>query len=196
MRVILAGREGRLGMTGPLHMLFDTAIGRCGIAWGDDGIVAVSFPEVDDARTRQRLLRRAPDAGETDAPPDAIAQVIEGIRALALGGTARFDDAELDWKGVPSFDRSVYALTRAIGPGEMRTYGELARDLGDIALSRQVGQSLGSNPFPIVVPCHRVVGANGVMTGFSAPGGVETKRRLLKIEGAIGPDLLDLLGPT
>ncbi len=108
----------------------------------------------------------------------------------------RFDDAELDWKGVLPFDRSVYALTRAIGPGEMRTYGELARDLGDIALSRQVGQSLGSNPFPIVVPCHRVVGANGTMTGFSAPGGVETKRRLLKIEGAIGPDLLDLLGPT
>ena len=150
----------------------------------------------NDARTRQRLLRRAPNAAETNAPPGAIRQVIEGIRALAFGRAARFDDAELDLTGVPPFDRSVYGLTRAIGPGEMRTYGELASDLGDVALSRKVGQSLGSNPFPIVVPCHRVVGANGAMTGFSAPGGVETKRRLLKIEGAIGPDLLDLLGST
>ncbi|WP_370321478.1 methylated-DNA--[protein]-cysteine S-methyltransferase [Oricola sp.] len=183
-------------MTDPFHMLFDTAIGRCGIAWGDVGILAVSFPEADDARTRQRLLRRAPNAAETNAPPGAIRQVIEGIRALAFGRAARFDDAELDLTGVPPFDRSVYGLTRAIGPGEMRTYGELASDLGDVALSRKVGQSLGSNPFPIVVPCHRVVGANGAMTGFSAPGGVETKRRLLKIEGAIGPDLLDLLGST
>lgn len=183
-------------MTGPFYTLFDTAIGRCGVAWGEDGILTVSFPEADDARTRQRLLRRAPEASEAGEPPDVIARLIEGIRALAGGRAVRFDDAELDWKGVLPFDRSVYALTRAIGPGEMRTYGELARDLGDIALSRQVGQSLGSNPFPIVVPCHRVVGANGTMTGFSAPGGVETKRRLLKIEGAIGPDLLDLLGPT
>jgi len=183
-------------MTGPFYTLFDTAIGRCGIAWGDDGILAVSFPEVDDVRTRQRLLRRAPDGSEADTPPETIARLIEGIRGLAFGRAVRFDDAELNWKGVPDFDRSVYALTRAIGPGEMRTYGELARDLGDIALSRQVGQSLGCNPFPIVVPCHRVVGANGVMTGFSAPGGVETKRRLLKIEGAIGPDLFDLMGPT
>ena len=143
-------------MTYPFHMLFDTAIGRCGIAWGDDGILAVSFPEADDARTRQRLLRRAPNAAETNAPPGAIRQVIEGIRALAFGRAARFDDAELDLTGVPPFDRSVYGLTRAIGPGEMRTYGELASDLGDVALSRKVGQSLGSNPFPIVVPCHRV----------------------------------------
>ena len=183
-------------MTGPFYTLFETPLGRCGIAWGGDGIVAVSFPETDDAKTRQRLLRRAPDANEAGEPPEAIARMIEGIRALAFGRAVRFDDVELDFTGVLPFDRSVYALTRAIGPGEMRTYGELARDLGDIALSRQVGQSLGSNPFPIIVPCHRVVGANGRMTGFSAPGGVETKRRLLKIEGAIGPDLLDLLGPT
>lgn len=175
-------------------MLFDTAIGRCGIAWGDAGILAASFPESDDAKTLQRLRRRAPEAEQAWEAPDEIARAVAGIRALAEGGDASFDDARLDMRGVSPFERSVYALTRKIGPGETRTYGELARDLGDVALSRQVGQALGNNPVPIIVPCHRVVGAGGTMTGFSAPGGTDTKRRLLKIEGAIGPDLLDLMG--
>ncbi|WP_193177105.1 methylated-DNA--[protein]-cysteine S-methyltransferase [Oricola nitratireducens] len=178
-------------------MLFDTAIGRCGIAWGDNGILAVSFPESDDAKTLQRLRRRAPDAREiADASqaPGEIAQAVAGIRALAEGEDVGFDDARLDMQGVSPFERSVYALTCKIAPGETRTYGDLARDLGDVALSRQVGQALGNNPVPIIVPCHRVVGAGGTMTGFSAPGGTDTKRRLLKIEGAIGPDLLDLMG--
>jgi len=174
-------------------MLFDTAIGRCGIAWGDDGILAVSFPETNDAATLQRLRRRVPDAEQTWEASQAVAPVIAAIRALAEGEAAGFDDARLDMTGVGEFEKSVYALTRRIAPGETRTYGKLARDLGDVSLSRQVGQALGANPFPIVIPCHRVVGAGGTMTGFSAPGGTETKRRLLKIEGAIGPDLFDLM---
>lgn len=96
--------------------------------------------------------------------------------------------------GLPDFDRTVYGLTLEIGAGETKTYGDLARAMGDVSLSQRVGQALGRNPFPIIVPCHRVVGTGGAMTGFSAPGGAETKRRLLKIEGALGPDLLDALG--
>lgn len=174
-------------------MLFDTPIGRCGVAWGDGGIVALSFPEATDAGTLARLRRRAPEAEQTWEAPPAIGGIVAGIRALAEGQAADFDDTGLDMTGVPAFERGVYALTRRIGPGRTRTYGEIARDLGDVSLSRQVGQALGRNPFPIVVPCHRVVGAGGTMTGFSAPGGTETKRRLLKIEGALGPDLFDLL---
>ena len=86
--------------------------------------------------------------------------------------------------GVPDFDRRVYAEARSIAPGETRTYGEIAARLGDPGLSRAVGQALGRNPFVIVVPCHRVLAAGGKAGGFSAPGGVETKRRLLEIEGA------------
>lgn len=175
-------------------ILFDTAIGRCGIAWGDGGIKAVSFPEGDDIATLRRLYRRAPDAEQTWQAPEAIAAVIDAVRALAEGQAAGFAEADLDMSGVPEFEQGVYTETRRIGPGETRTYGEIARALGDVSLSRRVGQALGANPFPIVVPCHRVVGAGGTMTGFSAPGGTETKRRLLKIEGAIGPDLLDLMG--
>jgi methylated-DNA-[protein]-cysteine S-methyltransferase len=181
-------------MSRSFAILFDTAIGRCGIAWGEAGIRAVSFPEADDARTLARLRRRAPEAEQTWEAPEEIAGIIAQIRALAEGEAVRFEDAPLDMEGVGKLERGVYALTGAIAPGETRSYGDLARDLGDISLSRQVGQALGNNPFPIIVPCHRVVGAGGTMTGFSAPGGTETKRRLLKIEGAIGPDLLDLMG--
>lgn len=181
-------------MTERLAMLFDTAIGRCGIAWGDAGILAVSFPETGDAATLQRLRRRVPDARQAWQPSPAVAPAVAGIRALAEGKPADFADVRLDMSGIGVFEKGVYALARAIAPGQTRTYGEIARELGDVALSRRVGQALGANPFAIIVPCHRVVGAGGAMTGFSAPGGTETKRRLLKIEGAIGPDLLDLMG--
>jgi methylated-DNA-[protein]-cysteine S-methyltransferase len=173
--------------------LFDTAIGRCGLAWGADGIVAVSFPEPDDAKTLAHMRRRAPEAQEPKEIPAPVADAIAGIRALASGLPADFGATELDMGGIGDFERQVYALSRRIAPGETRTYGELARELGDIALSRRVGQALGRNPFPIIVPCHRIVGAGGVMTGFSAPGGTKTKRNLLKIEGALGPDLFDLI---
>ena len=174
--------------------LFDTALGRCGIAWGKDGILSVSFPEDTDDKTHQQLRRRAAEAQETNDIPPHIAAVITAIQALMEGASEDLHDAELDMTGLGDFERQLYGLSRQIGPGKTRTYGDLARDLGDVAFSQRVGQALGRNPFPIIVPCHRIVGANGQMTGFSAPGGVETKRQLLKIEGAIEPDLLDLMG--
>lgn len=174
--------------------LFDTALGRCGIAWGENGILSVSFPENSDDKTRQQLRRRAMDAEETNDIPPQIASVIAAIQALMEGASEDLRDAELDMAGLGDFERELYLLSRQIGPGETRSYGDLARDLGDVAFSQRVGQALGRNPFPIIVPCHRIVGANGQMTGFSASGGVETKRQLLKIEGAIERDLLDLMG--
>lgn len=171
--------------------LFDTRLGRCGIAWGASGVLAVSFAEADDAKTRANLLRRAKGATETDAPPPAITRVITDIRALFDGEGAELSYADLDMDGLPEFDRNVIALTLDIKPGETNTYGDLARALGDVSLSRRVGQALGRNPFPIIAPCHRVIGADGSMTGFSAPGGAEAKRRLLKVEGALEPDLFD-----
>ena len=184
-------------MSQTFYTLFDTALGRCGLAWGDRGIVAVSFPEASDEATATRLRRQtsaAREAVETDDVPAEIAAAIAGIQALAEGKAERFEGVALDMAGIGDFEREVYRLTFAIAPGETRTYGDLARDMGDVAESRRVGQALGRNPIPIIVPCHRVVGAGGTMTGFSAPGGTEMKRKLLKIEGAIGPDLLDLMG--
>jgi methylated-DNA-[protein]-cysteine S-methyltransferase len=99
----------------------------------------------------------------------------------------------IDTAGVADFNRRVYAIARTIAPGATLSYGEIAERLGDRNLARDVGQALGQNPFPVIVPCHRVLAAGGKSGGFSAPGGVATKLRLLTIEGAQpgGPTLFD-----
>ena len=164
--------------------LFDTAIGRCGIAWSERGIAGLQLPEPAGV-ARGALLSRFPEAVET-APPPSVAAVIDAARALLEGGNPGFDAVPLDWTGIGAFERAVYEATRAIPRGSTRTYGEVAAALGDPGAARAVGQALGRNPFPIVVPCHRVLAADGRPGGFSAPGGVRTKLRMLAIEGAPG----------
>jgi methylated-DNA-[protein]-cysteine S-methyltransferase len=176
-------------MTTHGHTLFDTAIGACGLAWGPHGITGAQLPEASEAAASTRLRRRFPGSVAT-APTPAIADAVARIQALLAGEAADLDPIELDLGPVPAFNRKVYAVARAIPPGQTLTYGEVAARLGNPALAREVGQTLGRNPFPIIVPCHRVLGAGGKLVGFSAPGGTDTKRRLLEIEGArIGPAL-------
>jgi len=164
--------------------LFDTALGRCGIAWAERGIVGVQLPEPAGAE-RARLLRRFPDAVET-TPPQGIQRAAAGIAALLRGESPDLDSITLDMSLVAEFDRCVYEATRRIPRGATRTYGEIASQIGDPGAARAVGQALGRNPFPIVVPCHRVLAAAGRPGGFSAHGGVATKLRMLAIEGAPG----------
>jgi methylated-DNA-[protein]-cysteine S-methyltransferase len=171
-------------MTNRGFAIFDTAIGRCGIAWNERGIVAAGLPEADDDKLRARLLRRCPGAVE-QAPPPAVQRAIDGVVALITRGTADLSDIALDMDGVPSFNRQIYEITRSIPPGSTITYGEIAARLGGgPELARDVGTAMGQNPFAPIVPCHRVVAANRKAGGFSARGGVNTKLRLLAIEGA------------
>lgn len=169
------------------HALFDTPLGTCGVAWGPGGIVAVQLPEADAAATRERLLRGlgSPYAGPSaDGLPPAVRAAIEGIQAL-LGGQPRdLREVPLDMARISPFHQQVYAIARAIPPGQTRTYGEVAQQLGGLGLARAVGQALGLNPFAPVVPCHRVLAAGGKPGGFSAGGGALTKLRMLQIEGA------------
>lgn len=168
-------------------LLFPTALGACGLAWGEAGILAVQLPEPDAAGTRARLLRSlgavAPGAGQAP-PPEAVRQAVEGIQALMEGAPRDLCELVLDMRGLPAFQQRVYALARAIAPGRTRTYGEMAEELGGKGLARAVGQALGANPFAPVVPCHRVLAAGGRPGGFSASGGALTKLRMLAIEGA------------
>ena len=172
--------------------IFDTAIGACGIAWTARGVYAVQLPEATREATRMRLIKRYPQALEA-APPSAIRHAIDGIVALVAGEARDLSDIVIDDDGTSDFNKRVYAIARTIPPGETLTYGEVAERLGDKLLSRAVGQALGENPCPIVMPCHRVLAANGKSGGFSAAGGVDTKLRLLTIEGAQpgGPTLFD-----
>jgi methylated-DNA-[protein]-cysteine S-methyltransferase len=163
--------------------LFDTDIGPCGIAWGARGVTGVQLPEASEARTRARLVRRYPQAREAPPPAD-VRRVIDGIVALLRGEASDLSAAALDMDGVPEFDRRVYEVARDIAPGATLSYGEIAARLGERALARDVGQALGRNPFPLIVPCHRVLAAGGKAGGFSANGGVTTKLRLLTIERA------------
>lgn len=174
-------------MTSQRFALFDTAIGACGIAWGERGIIGVQLPESSPAASRARLRRRFPGAEEAPVPPDVQA-AIDAIAALLGGQPADLTTVVLDMDRIPEFQRRVYEIARTIGPGATLTYGEIAARMGeDPRLARDVGQALGSNPFPIVVPCHRVLAAGGKLGGFSAHGGTATKRRLLAIEGGL-PD--------
>ena len=106
----------------------------------------------------------------------------------AMGGTTILEDplgfeAARPVGETDGFASRVYDTTRAIPPGKTRTYGEIAAAIGERDGARAVGQALGRNPFAIVVPCHRVVGANAKLIGFSASGGIATKLKLLKLEG-------------
>jgi methylated-DNA-[protein]-cysteine S-methyltransferase len=175
------------------YTLFDTAVGRCGIAWSERGISAIMLPEADDDATRKRLLRRVGNVPEA-LPPASVQQAIAAIQSLLEGGRTDLSNVVVDLDGMPDFNLRVYEIARKIPAGETLTYGDIAKRLGDVQLSRAVGQAMGQNPVPVVVPCHRVVAAGGKTGGFSAPGGSRTKLKILAIERAkVGnaPDLFD-----
>lgn len=172
-------------MTGHGFAQFDTTVGRCAIAWGDRGVVAVQLPEAYRSATTRRVVGRAPDAQEAE-PPQAVKRALDGIVALLHGEATDLRFVLIDMEGLPRFHRRVYEVVREIPCGATRTYGGVAARLGAPSSPRAVGRALSRNPFAIVVPCHRVLAADGKVGGFSAPGGVTTKRRLLSIEGA-GP---------
>jgi len=165
------------------YHLFETAIGWAGIAWGEQGLIGAHLPERDKEIVRRSFARRCPEAVESELTPD-MAKVVERIRALMRGEKADLSEAPLDIGRVPEFNAKVYEITRKIPAGETLTYGQIAVQLGDRLLARDVGAALGKNPWPIVVPCHRVTAAGGKLGGFSARGGAMTKLKLLEIEGA------------
>ena len=170
-------------MTDQQFTLFDSPIGICGIEWGPRGINGVQLPMGSEEKTRARIRQRHGDIAEAQ-PPAEVRHAVEGIIELLSGKPNDLSDVVLDLDGVPEFNRGVYEIARGIPPGKTMTYGDIAKRLGGVELSRDVGQALGRNPCPIVVPCHRVLAAGGKPGGFSANGGVATKLKMLAIEGA------------
>lgn len=153
---------------------FETALGTCGVRWSELGITEVLLPG-------SRL-------GASQNAPEFVRAAVAEMVGLLAGGRCDLRSVVLDDGRVGEFRRRVYAATRAVGPGVTATYGEIARAIGEPGSAREVGAALGRNPFPIVVPCHRVLAADGSLHGFSAPGGIATKRRMLELERAPGFD--------
>ena len=182
-------------MSGRGYTVFDTGIGRCGIAWADSGILGVQLPEAREIETRRRMLRLYPEAREL-RPPLNVEIAIEGIVALLRGQPADLSDVTLDMSGIHAFNARVYTFTRTIPRGETRTYGEVASSLRASGAAHSVAQAISKNPFMIIVPCHRVLEAGSYADKISPNGGVISKRRLLSIEGAGSPNsktLFDVL---
>ena len=180
-------------------VLFDTAIGRCGVAWLDEAVVGVQLPERNDEATARRLRSKLVDAGgacddrSTGRPPPAIESAIAGMQSLLDGEPVDLNYVDVDFGTAPPFETTVWEATRAIPASGSMTYGGLAARIGRPGAAQAVGRALGANPCPVIVPCHRVIGADGDLVGFSANGGTATKRRMLLIERcpAVPPSLFD-----
>ncbi|CAM3172659.1 methylated-DNA--[protein]-cysteine S-methyltransferase [Saccharomonospora xinjiangensis] len=179
--------------------VFGTPLGHGGIAWRAGTVVRSLLPEDDAGAVRSRLAAAVPDGtegteGAEGAVPDSLRHVIDGVVSLLRGDAVDLSEVPLDLASVPAFQRSVYEFVRTIPVGHTVTYGDVATHIGEPGAARAVGRALGANPFAPIVPCHRVLAAGGAIGGFSGPGGVSTKQRLLAIERAHGdqPALFDL----
>jgi methylated-DNA-[protein]-cysteine S-methyltransferase len=185
-------------MSGRAYTIFDTAIGRCGIAWGAAGVVGVQLPQAREIETRKRLFQLYPDAREMRPPPD-VKEAIEGIAALVRGKPCDFSDVTLDMSGIPNFDQRVYQVTREIPRGKTMTCEEIAVRLKASGAVRSVAQAIAKNPFMVVVPCHRVLESGDYAGRISPHGGIISRRLLLSIEGTPCPSsktLFDALLPV
>ena len=180
------------------YTIFDTGIGRCGIAWSNIGVVGVQLPEAREIETRKRLFQLYPDAREMRSPV-TVEIAIEGIVALLRGEASDLSDTTLDMTGIHAFNARVYDITRTIPRGETRSYAEVASIMRASGAVHSVAQAILRNPFMIIVPCHRVLEAGGYADKISANGGAISKRRLLSIEGAhpiSSKTLFDVLLPV
>ena len=183
---------------GRSYAIFDSGVGRCGIAWSDAGIVGVQLPESREIETRRRLFRLYPEARE-QRPPLMVEVAIEGIVALLRGEVSDLSDVTLDMAGISTFNQRVYEFTRTIPRGETRTYSEIASHMRRAGAELSVAQAIGKNPFMIIVPCHRVLEAGHYADKISPFGGTISKRHLLSIEGnrpIASKTLFDVLLPV
>jgi len=164
------------------YRIFDTTLGQMAIGWTDRGICRVMLPGDSPENMRARLAERD-GVEDRDGQPEVVGRIV----AYAEGAKDNFADLALDLAEVPASNRRIYEHIRELGWGETTTYGAIARWLGDVALSRAVGAAMGANPIPLVIPCHRVLAADGKTGGFSSPNGVRTKMQMLALEKAASP---------
>jgi methylated-DNA-[protein]-cysteine S-methyltransferase len=161
-------------------MLFETRAGPVRLRWNERGLTAIEMPELPPRELRAQLAKH----NGKEAPP-FVAEAAQLLKRHLAGEVQDLAALRLDLSVLAPFQLAVYEKVRALPPGRTATYGEIAALLGKPGASRAVGQALGRNPFLVAVPCHRVLAAGGAPGGFSAPGGVAAKQRLLALEGVM-----------
>ena len=164
------------------YRIFATALGEMGVGWTDVGISRFRLPGDPPRKMAQAFERSGFTLDEAGQPT-----LVERVIAYAEGTPDDFVDIPLGLTGVPEQNRRIYEHIRSFGWGVTTSYGAIARWLGDVALSRAVGAAMAVNPIPLIIPCHRVMAADGRTGGFTAPGGVDSKLRLLALEKAASP---------
>jgi methylated-DNA-[protein]-cysteine S-methyltransferase len=164
------------------YCVFDSGFGPVGIAWSSKGACRFQLPEATPAATERRLLGRGIGAVKSNPPP-YVERLVADVRRYFLGERVDFADVKLDLSGVSTFHREIYEAALRVGWGETTTYGALAKAAGFPDAARAVGQAMGRNPIPLIIPCHRVLASGGKPGGFSAYGGTATKDRMLALEG-------------
>ncbi len=162
--------------------LFDTELGQCGVAWNDKGIVRFELPCGNAAKTKARIMKCVPDAVVVNNPPAAIVRAVKKMQRHLKGECDDLTGIEVDLSDMTPFTRKVYQALRRVQPGETVTYGELARRVGRAGAARAVGRAMATNPVPLIIPCHRVLPADGSLGSFSSIGGPKLKAQLLEIE--------------
>jgi methylated-DNA-[protein]-cysteine S-methyltransferase len=168
---------------GPMrYCLFETALGTVGLAWSERGLIRLQLPESTRAATERRLRGWSTEMTEAEPAPQ-IRKAVAAVERYLAGKPVDFTPLTLDLAGVGDFHRKLYEAARRVGWGETTTYGELAKRVGSPGAARAVGQAMGRNPIPLIIPCHRVLASGRKIGGFSAFGGAVTKTRLLALEG-------------
>ncbi len=157
----------------------ESPLGALWVAVSPRGLWALEFG-VDEAAFRATLAERGATHAERAARPAA-----EALRQTAeyLHGQRRQFDLKIDWRGMTDWQRQVRMAVAAIPYGQTRSYGQIATEVCTIRAARAVGRANATNPLPLVIPCHRVIGSNGALTGYGGHGGVQTKAWLLALEG-------------
>jgi methylated-DNA-[protein]-cysteine S-methyltransferase len=183
-RIVSGAAQHHLTIMKTSYVIFDTALGFAGLAWNEAGVTRFQLPAAKAETTTRNLLRKTPDA-EAAEPSPAVAQTVDAAKRYFAGEKIDFSDVTLDLAGQDDLFREIYAAARRVRYGETTTYGGLAKAIGrtDWEAAREVGQAMAKNPVALIIPCHRVLAAGGKIGGFSAPGGAETKAKMLALEG-------------
>ncbi len=171
-------------MTAQHYHVFESELGYCGIAWCHAGLTRVQLPAADAAETGRLVQLRMHASIWSGSLPSAIETCVRELQSYARGNPVTFANVTLGFDDVPDFNARIYRVLRQIPWGETTTYGALAKSVGEPGAARAVGMAMGRNPWPIIVPCHRVLAAQKKIGGFSAPGGAATKEVLLRLEGS------------